>query len=494
MNSQLSFDDIKSFLRRRKTLFMLTFIVIFSGAISLCVLLPPTYRSQATISITESEISEDYIKSVVAYTPEERVQHLTSAVMNYSQLQKIIKQHHLYPDLQKNDSMNEAVLRIKQDIDIKPVISNVFHSRSGRSVPVTSAIILAYDGEKPEKVKAVTQALANLYIEEDVKKREKLAAATTGFLEDELNRLKKQIQEQAAEISEFKSKHQGSLPENSMSSRQIIARLESDINNIDGRIRLLEDRNIELNGQLAVINPYAPLNTGDQVVIRNPRERLKMLRAELNQLRTRLSDKHPDIVKVKREISEIESGLGIQGGGAENAKNTKYEDLGYNKPDNPAYINILTQIKSTDAEIKSLLASKARAQQQLGQYTEQLKNMPVVETKLNEMMRNYENAKKNYNELMDKLMNARVSQAVEQTDRGAKFKITDPPYLPDKPYKPNRPAIIVLGLVVALGASTALAALKEATDRTIKSEKELSDMVNVPVLTSITFVGKDKKK
>ena len=534
MNSQLSIDDLKSFIRRRKILCLVTFSVVFSCAIGLAVFLPPAYRSQATIRITEQQISEEYIKSVMDLTPEQRLQSLTGAVMSYTKLQEVIKEHNLYPELQKIGAMSDAVIRIKENIDIEPVVSSVTNPRSGRSVPVTSALILGFQGRTPEQVKNVTQALSNLYVEEDTRKRGEMVDATTGFLEGELDRLKKNMQEQETKISEFKRKHLGELPENSTSNSQIAAGLERDLNQIDNRLRFLEDRKISLNGQLATVTPLAQVQTDKGMIIRNPHDRMRVMQIELVQLQTRLSDKHPDVIRAKREIAELKQELGIKAGGDDfnkiikekqavlNQLEEKYggkhpnvirlkkeisslagksdskgrigEGYGHQKPDNPAYINIMTQIDLASAEMKSLIANKAQVSTELQRLRNQMNNAPIVETQINEMLRSYENSKKTYNNLMEKLMGARVSQAIEEKDRGTKFTIADPAYLPNKPFKPDRLAIVVLGFVVSLGASFAMAAFKEATDQSIKSEKELSKLTDLPVLSTLPLVGKERKK
>jgi polysaccharide biosynthesis transport protein len=534
MNSQLTYDDLKSFLRRRRTLCLVTFSVIFAGAVILAIALPPVYRSQATIRITEQQISEDYIKSVSDISPEERLQRLTSTIMRHTEMKRIIEKYHLYPKLQAQGMITEAVQQIKKDIKIEPTTTEVINPRSGRTIPITSALTLSFQGVNPEQVKNVTQELANLYVEQDIKKREERSTATTGFLEDEIDRLKLLMQAQEKKISEFKRDHISELPENSMSNRQIIANLGSDLNQIDSRISYLEDRKIYLNGELATISPLATVKTDQGNLIRNPHDRLKIQQMQLSQLQARFSDKHPDVIKAKRDLAELEKELGVKAGQAnlsqlikekraelsqmkgkygpnhpqviklnneiDSLSNQSQKEAGlksgyeHEKPDNPAYINILSQIQAADAEIRSQTENKGRIILELQRYRAQMKNAPIIETQMNEMMRNYDNTKKNYNELMGKLMSAKVSQAIDLKDRGAKFFIADPAYLPSEPYKPNRLAIIVLGFVAAIGSAFGIAAVKEATDHSIKSEKELSGTIDIPVLTTIPLVGKKSKK
>ena len=533
MNSQLGIDDIKAFIRRRQTICLVTFSVIFACAIILAAVLPPIYRSEATIRISEPQISDDFIKPVYEITPEERLQTLTNSIMSNTNLGKVIKEYNLYPELRERGAMNQAISKIRGAIEITPSHTSVMNPRTGRSIPITSAIIVSFEGRIPEQVKNVTQALSNLYIEEDVKRRGERASATTQFLEGEIDRLKGQIEDQETKLNNFKKEHAGELPQDTVSNLQIIARLERDLDEAENSIKHLQKRKIDLNGRLSTVAPLAPIKTGRGDVIRDPNERLKGLKMELMQLQTYLSDKHPDIIRAKREIAELENQLGnktvtidksqlinrkraeltkleeqygekhpdvirlkeeINRLSNENSRNNSMRGYGYQRPDNPAYIEIQTQIEEVDAELRSQMESKERISSQLGTYKSHLNNAPIVETRYNELARTLENTKKSYNELTSKLMDARVSQAIEQKDRGTKFTLTDPAYLPNKSYKPNRLAIVALGFIAALGTGLGLAAAKEFTDNSIKSEKELSEVINIPVLSTIPMVGKEKKK
>jgi cell division septal protein FtsQ len=55
------------------------------------------------------------------------------------------------------------------------------------------------------------------------------------------------------------------------------------------------------------------------------------------------------------------------------------------------------------------------------------------------------------------------------------------------PYKPNRIAIIMLGFVLASGAGLGIAALREASDRTIKNSKDIKKFEGVDLLTIMPY-------
>jgi hypothetical protein len=111
-----------------------------------------------------------------------------------------------------------------------------------------------------------------------------------------------------------------------------------------------------------------------------------------------------------------------------------------------------------------------------------------VEKEYLELTRDYENAKKKYEEITSKLLTARVAQGMEQTQRGERFTITEPAQLPEKPYKPNRLAIILVGFVLALGAGFGLAAVQEAMDHTIKTADEVNSITGAPVFSTVPLM------
>lgn len=266
----------------------------------------------------------------------------------------------------------------------------------------------------------------------------------------------------------------------------------------------------------------------------HPGERLKYLRLQLISLQSTLSEKHPDMKKLKKEIHELqqqveESDASIEkvkrlnaltgqlaamkgksgpkhpdvvrlskevevlGKEVENIRAEKVsQDLIEQKPDNPAYINLKTQIVSVEIQSTGLLEEKQQIEKEIAKYQRKIGNVPVVEKEFNKLIRDYENAKYKYNEIMAKLMEAKVAQGMEETQRGERFTIIDPGQLPEKPYKPNRLAILLIGFVLALGAGVGVSAVRENLDTSIKTAEELGQLTNVPVLSVISMMQSDE--
>jgi polysaccharide biosynthesis transport protein len=530
MDTTLSLNEIKGLIRRRATLFALVFSLILLGMIGLAIGLPPIYRSQAVIMIESQQIPDEYVKSTITSYAEQRLEMITRDILRFSALKQIIKEFDLYPEIRKEGNMGLAIEQMKKAVVIEPI-----SAKEGRQA-ITVAFNLSYEGKDPQKVYEVTNRLSNLYLQKETETREKQAAVTTRFMEAELENLKKQIDKHEQIVSEFKKNHIGALPGSASANLSTLERLDRELDQAYSRIRSLQDRKIYLKGQLASVEPLRPIQTQEGKVASNPSERLKGLRLELLRMRSRLSEKHPDIRKLVNEIAELESQVGSADGAIvkvkqlralraklaeqQSSKGAQHPDVinlanqveslskevdrlltdkamldvSEQKPDNPLYIDLSTQIISADAEIKNINEDIQKINALRQQYQKKVENAPIVEREYNELTLDYANAKQRYNEVLTKLLEARVAQQMEVQQQGERFAITDPAYLPTHPYKPNRLAIILLGFVLATGAGMGGAAIKEATDHTIKSSKDIIQFEDIDLLTTMPYTSTEVER
>ena len=129
-----------------------------------------------------------------------------------------------------------------------------------------------------------------------------MVTGATNFLENEIERLKKEMNFMERKISNYKKKHLRELPSDSGYNLQAIGRLERQLDQTEMRLGMLEEKKLLLETQLTTIEPLTPVVIGGKDLAANPKERLKALRLELSSLRSVYSEKHPDIKKIKREF------------------------------------------------------------------------------------------------------------------------------------------------------------------------------------------------
>ena len=163
-------------------------------------------------------------------------------------------------------------------------------------------------------------------------------------------------------------------------------------------------------------------------------------------------------------------------------------------PDNPIYITLKTQLETLEMEIGNLMEEKPQLIAEIEEYQMRIEKAPIVEKEFNALTRDYENLKRKYSEISNKLMNAQLAQEMEGKEKGERFNITSPAYLPLEPNKDDKRMIIILSFVLAFGISTTLVALQEGLDASIKTSNQLKQLTNIPVFSTISYIETDKEK
>ncbi|MEW5802582.1 MAG: GNVR domain-containing protein [bacterium] len=519
-------------IKRRKKYLFIPFISVFLISAIVAFVLPPVYRSSCTILIEGQEVPNDLIRSTVTSYAEQTIEMLTQQITSRNRLLEIIDRLDLYPDLRKKKTVEEIIERMRNSISLKMISSEANDQRTGRATTVTIAFKLFFEGENPEKVQKVVNLLASLYLEENLKIREKKAETTSIFLEAELKRLAETISESEMKIAGFKAKYLNSLPEMNQVNMQILARIQGELDNVDRQIESLKEREVYLQGQLSLTDPYLPgvkTKTGRSVLLQ---ERLAQLYGDYRIMKAAYSANHPDLIRIEKEIKLLEEEAGVSLQENLRMKEKELQELQASlkekkalfsdqhqdvirlkkaiqyleddiadmknksaasneleeKPDNPAYINLDTQITTLNMELESLKLDKDDLKDKLFKYQERLELAPQIEQEYKMLTRDYDNAQIRYRETMQKLLEARASEALEREQIGERFTIIDPGAYPEEPYKPNRMAILLIGAVLAIGMGLGLACVREFTDKSILSEEVLSTITDKPVFTAVPMI------
>jgi hypothetical protein len=121
----------------------------------------------------------------------------------------------------------------------------------------------------------------------------------------------------------------------------------------------------------------------------------------------------------------------------------------------------------------------------LAGYQANVADVPVRETELVELTRDYETLRQIYTGLLTKTENARAAADLERRQIGEQFKVLDPAYLPERPISPNRPQINAAGALGGLAVGLGLMLLLEYRDRSLRTEDDVLDALALPVLALV---------
>ena len=516
--------DIQDYIvaiRKRKTAIFSIFSVIIFITVSVAYLLPAVYKSSSTILIEQQEIPQELVMSTVTSYAAERIQTIQARVMSRTNLLKIIDKFNLYQNERKFKTTEEIIETMHEDVSLDIISAEVVDPRTGRPSTATIAFKLSYKGESPSMVQRVANELTSLYLNENLTSRAEKASETSIFFKEETERLGKQIDDLESKLATFKQKHADSLPELQQLNLSVLQRKETELSTIDATLRTLDEKIFYLTGQLAQIDPGNPAVPGSV-------DRLKILQAEYASVKSKYSEEHPDIVRLKNEIASLEKETGkpknadaiadelksltgelaqkkekytsdhpdivslqdkIKALNAELAafKSRPVDEYYKEKADNPLYITIESQIAGVKSEVKSLKIQREEMLKKIAEIEQSLYTAPQVEREYLILKRDYENAIVRYQETKAKQMQADVAKQLESESKGEKFTLIDPAALPEKPVSPNRPAIIFLGFILALGSGLGFAVVADVISGTVRGARSIQRSLGTLPLSVIPY-------
>src|SRR5215510_12076069 len=530
------FREYLALLRRRQGQILVVAAALAAIAITGAMVLPAVYRSSATILVHEQEIPTDLVRSTVTSFADERIQVISQQVMTRTVLLQLAEKYDLYEKYRKRDMTEEIVERMRRDIRLSTVDASVSDRSSGRRANTTIAFRISYDAPDPGRAQKVVTDLVSLYLDENVKARQQSVAQTTAFLAEEAERLAKQIQDTEAKLAAFKRRYAGRLPDSTAVNMQLAERMQSELLRVERELSMLQDRKLSLEAQLPLISPNAPppANASGERVL-TAEDRLRVLQAQYTSSAARYGADHPDIRRLQREIAALKAEIGVptstETNGAERQKleaelavlkerySEDHPDVqrvrrsiaalkaskgteaappkqagrdsavgATQRPDNPAYVALISQLESTKRELSQLSALREDLRAKQRDYDARLLQIPEIEREYRDLTRDYDNAQTRYREVKAKQMQAEVAVELEKDRKAERFTLSEQANLPERPISPDRPRIVLVGLVASLGAGLGLAWLRDLFNRSVTGPWALARIAPVPILTPIPYI------
>jgi uncharacterized protein involved in exopolysaccharide biosynthesis len=488
----------------------------------ICVMLPNTYKSTATILIQNQQIPSTLVPSTITSFAQQRIQSISQEVTSRSKLLNLAEKYKILSKDREKLTTEEFVERVRKRISLQTINAEVNPDRGGQPIQMTIAFSLSYEDESPKTSQAVTNEIASFFMEKNVESRTKHARGTTEFLQEQLNLEKEHIDALQTRLAEYRQTHLEKLPEYASLNMQKVEKLNADISAINMQMRSLEEQRTALRGNMTLLDPYSGGARG-----MSPSDRLQQAQLELANLLSRYSEVHPAVAAKRQEIALLESEGGIVHSTTESdtqlaglearlaalrarysekhptVKSTLHEiervkresaaasgenhraEKRNSRPSNPAYVGLQADLDKIAVSIGSLKTEKKRLEAQMKEVYDKLHAMPEVAKGFQDLDTEYQLARVHYAEIQQKLLAARVSQGMEEEQLGESFQVIEPAFLPEKPFKPNRIAIMLIGVVLGCGFAVGTAALKEFSDRSIRGVESLEGLTGFRVISTI---------
>ena len=454
-----------------------------------------TYEAATMILVQPQRVPINYIKSVVSSGIGERISTISQQVLSRSNLEQIIEQFGLY----ENSSgiyQEEKIEALRKQIKVK-----IENSRGG-----SEAFSISFTGSEPERVMRIANTLASYFMDENLKVREAQAIGTSEFLDSELEKTKKRLEEKEQKLAAFRAKYLGGLPDELESNLRTLDRMQKEVTDKAMLLREVNNSISQLDSQISSMAATGGAGTGGDDFLSFDLEEsqegddsaVQAAQEKYDALLLRYTEKHPDVKKLKSIIEKLKQKLEAAKEEEELPSAESKEDILPDMGMDPV-APLKAQRAQLVAEANNIQAEVSAIQEKMKIYAQRVEDTPKRELELQSLTRDYSNIQDVYNSILDRKLEAELSVNMEKKQKGEQFRILDHARLPEKPISPNVKMMFLLSIAGGLGLGGGVLFLKELlTFSVIRRDDQIDTLLGLPILASIPPLekpnGRTKKK
>ncbi|MEO1243589.1 MAG: XrtA system polysaccharide chain length determinant [Pseudomonadota bacterium] len=410
-------------------------------------LTPDKYESRAHVFVQTETILEPVLNGFTArpdYT--ERVEVMRLQLLTRPNVEEVIFRAGL-------DENIKARTAVERRAKLEKMIEWVAGQISIQS-PRDMYFIISYKNSDPEAARAVVDAFLTMLIEQDL---------GASLLEDEAARRRLNLQ-----IEQYDEK----LTANERAVAEFRREHAAELTSSQGTVRLREQKDSEL----LRVRDELERTKGRVLTLRNllsatPRstsgDEIEALRIELADLRSRYEESHPDIRGVLSRINQLENRDG-------------------SVASNPEYVRLNSELSVAQDSISALELREERLQGELQTLDFAVGAAPAVEAALRQIIREYEQTQKTYDELLARRDRLDLTKNLGVAGRGVEYQVFEYPQAALAPKDPPRMLLIAAIFIIAAGAGAGVAVLMTLIDRSYAQANELQEAFGLPVLGAVS--------
>jgi polysaccharide chain length determinant protein (PEP-CTERM system associated) len=463
-------EKYKEIALRRRWWIIIPFLLSILIGIGVSIKLPKVYRASTLILVQPQKVPANYVREIVSVDIGDRLRTITQQVTSRTNLEKIINAFNLYNEPGRHMFMEDKTQSLRRRIEVDV---------SGGGRRGANAFEIFFTGKYPKQIAEVANALASYFITENLKLREDQAIGTSEFLTDELETIRRRLLEKEEELKRYRMRYMGGLPEQLDTNLRILTRIQQQIVANQENLRETENRKLLIQQQISEAAEIRRARIAQAEGEIAQFTSLDQLKVQLASLEARYTQRHPDVVSLKKKIADLES--------KEKTEPKEVQGMPVDRGVTQAEINLANQLREIELEIANLKTEAAQLHSQMKRYQIHVENTPKREQELMSLNRDYRNIQEAYNSLLSRKLEAEIAVNLERKQKGEQFRILDPANVPIRPFKPDirRILLMTVGLGFALGCG--LAYLRETMDTSFRRPEDVEEVLQIPIIASLPF-------
>lgn len=449
--------------------------------------LPRTYQATTTIAVSSARVAPTVV-GAVEMDKADRMRAVSQLLLSRSVLERTARLEHM----DQGASIDGAIATLRSGISVALPDSitpgggaaAASGSNAQQLTPDQKAALdtyqVSYVDDTPEDAQRILNRLAQVFVQENSKTLEIRAQDTSQFIEAQLRNSEGRLGILEEKLRQMKESYMGRLPEQTNANLAMVGAMQRSLESNATTMRGEQDRLALIERQLEAMTGNA-----DEMVAATkgtPQESLQSrvvtLRRELADAQLMFTDKHPEVIRLKQELSDAEKAAA-----AERARPANDRIAILNA--NGEYRALVKEREQTKLRIADLQHESAAVNNQIRSYQARVEAAPRVEQELVSLNRAYDLERASYNDLSQKKQAALLNEEVQRKQGSEQFAVLIPAGLPNEPFKPKPLRVMLMAIAAGFVLGGAGAVGREYLDRSVHDARGLRDEFELPVLAEI---------
>jgi exopolysaccharide transport family protein len=460
--------------RRRLRLFIATVVLILTPVILYTYQATPRYTATASVMLDVRKENVVNVGTVLSSLPADSavVDTEVEVLKSRTLAGRVVDTLKLTQDPEFNSSLREesglqrtlhsiipgggakpkAVDPVRlRDRMVDQLLGRLEVQRSG----LTYLINISFESTDPVKAARIANEFANLYLVEQLNAKFEATRQANSWLNDRLGELRGQVQETEAAVQQYRIANNLMSAEGTTLTEQEISNLNSQLASARANQAEAEARLSAARAQLAAGSTGGDVGAAlDSPVVGQLRQQRALKGGQVADLQGRYGDRHPDLLKARRELAEIDDAI--------------QKEIGRVLSNLEAQVRVARErtasLEGSVGRSKGVLAGNSRASVRLG-----------------ELQRNADAVRTLYESFLTRFKQTSTQEGVDQSDA----RVLSQAKVPNSASYPRKSLNLFIGLVLALCGATAMSILAEMMNSGLLTAEDVERQLDIPSIASI---------
>jgi polysaccharide chain length determinant protein (PEP-CTERM system associated) len=464
-------DQIRSAWRFRWAAVIAAWMTAMIGW-SMVFLMPDKYHSEAKVYVDTESVLRPLLQGLAVQTDlQQRLRLMSRTLLNNENLEKVMREADLDLEATTVEERQQVIDTLREEVSIDTQRRQNFYT-------------ISYEYKDPYVAKKVVETLLNIFVEAALGDTRVESDTAQKFLMEQIKEYEAKLVEAESRLTEFKRRNVDTMPGQSGGVFTQLQSAQGQLRDIDLQLKEARIRRDELRRQYQrTAEEEEARRQQGQIMAETPTgRRILAMETRLDELMLRYTDAHPDVRELKASIAELKA--------LDTAP--RLVDTPVNQRMSSAVEELMLDYRQSEVELTAIRLRKEEFQKRVADLKQKLDVLPKVEAELTRLNRDYEINRTNYQELVQRLESAKMSEEADQAGDNVKFRIVEPPKVPLLPVGPKRILLSIGILIMALGAGGGVAFLLSQFKPVYYDSAILSKQSGFPVIGQVSRIWTDK--